>query len=199
MAVEASVRAEQPLLEHRWWLRQRTEPLHALVEQRMGAHDPADPAGYRRFLSAQWRAVATCEKALMRISGALSAGTADRQRRTVSLRHDMSALAIRLSAAGPEEPPPLSAFAGLGLLYVLEGSRLGARVLARRLQTNPCSLCRSANRFLSHGGEQQPWRSFLPRLNATATTEQQRQEMFDGATFAFAAFLQAAVIEEAQA
>src|SRR5262249_5443972 len=52
----------------------------------------------------------------------------------------------------------------LGTMYVLEGSRLGARALARVVATSADPVVVAATAYLRHGAGLQLWPSFLPVL-----------------------------------
>lgn len=56
----------------------------------------------------------------------------------------------------------------LGTMYVLEGSRLGARFLLARVQQSPDPTVASTSAYLSHGAGLQLWRSFLGLLEQHA-------------------------------
>jgi heme oxygenase (biliverdin-IX-beta and delta-forming) len=73
-----------------------------------------------------------------------------------------------------------------GTLYVLEGSRLGGKLLLRQLQLSARSL---PSRFLSHGQSQPLWQTFIAKLEASDAARENAGAVIDGATSAFAMFL----------
>lgn len=79
---------------------------------------------------------------------------------------------------------PSRAFA-VGLLYVLEGSRLGARFLARRVRRARSDL---PINYLTHGDEADLWRSFLVWLEAQPKVGLQTDEAVAGARYGFQCF-----------
>ena len=103
-----------------------------------------------------------------------------------------------LAALGLQPPPPLllGLHGGpawvLGLLYVLEGSRLGAQVLRQRVLAGPDARCRAATAYLSHGMGQALWPSFLTQLEASPYAKGNTSSVTEGAHDAFAAFERAA-------
>lgn len=81
-------------------------------------------------------------------------------------------------------PTPSPAF-GAGLLYVLEGSRLGARVLARRVRRAGSDLPLA---YLAHGEDEDLWRSFLTWLEARPKVGLRTDEAEAGARYGFRCF-----------
>lgn len=140
-------------------LRAATRDDHARVDALFSALPLGEPAGYRRFLRAQARAHLPVERAL---SAAGAAGVvADWRSR---LRGP--ALLGDLSDLGEAVPPPLSApvFASaaalLGGIYVLEGSRLGGKLIARAA---PAGM---PTRFVAAPTRSGSWRGLLATLDA---------------------------------
>jgi heme oxygenase len=77
-------------------------------------------------------------------------------------------------------------------MYVLEGSRLGARYLLRTIAASADPLIAEARGYLRHGTGQPLWRSFLARLEREPMTEDDAAEAIAGARQAFAMFAEAA-------
>jgi heme oxygenase len=75
------------------------------------------------------------------------------------------------------------------MLYVLEGSRLGGRLLLRRTLANPDPQVRSATRYLGHGGGRDLWRPFLEQLEASTAVAAAPDTAIAGAREAFALFI----------
>ena len=104
------------------------------------------------------------------------------------LKTDLSFLGSRL----PTPPPIVEDFSAAmlhGVLYVLEGSRLGGRVLSLRVGAG---LPKAYLRAVHGKGE---WRSFLTAFDAAADIESSSwlAGAVTGAKFAFDHFLRAAV------
>ncbi|USQ96108.1 biliverdin-producing heme oxygenase [Caulobacter sp. RL271] len=118
-------------------------------------------SGYGAFLSASAAALTPLELALERAGVAEWLPDWAQRARRVDLARDLAVM--RLDA------PPLAAawvpdrdFAA-GLLYVLEGSRLGARFLARQVRAADAALPLA---YLTHGEDHDLWRSFVVWLEA---------------------------------
>jgi heme oxygenase (biliverdin-IX-beta and delta-forming) len=140
-------------------------------------------SGYGRFLSASAAALIPLELALERAGvEAWLIDWPERSRRA-ALARDLAALGLPpLSTAA--ESTPSRAF-GVGLLYVLEGSRLGARFLARRVRRGGADLPIA---YLSHGDDADLWRSFLVWLEAQPKVGLQTDEAVAGARYGFQCF-----------
>jgi len=163
-------------------LRAATAESHEALDAQVAAWKIETPLGYGAFLSASAMAIAPLELALER------AGVTDwlpdwpkRVRRT-ALARDLAALGL--------EAPPFAAAAvpspdfGAGLLYTLEGSRLGARFLARQVRAAGHGLPLA---YLTQGEGDDLWRTFLAWLeepNVGTRTD----EVEAGARYGFQCF-----------
>ena len=96
------------------------------------------------------------------------------------------------------EPPKLRGPEGFGnafqfgMIYVLEGSRLGARLLLREAKTTLSPVAQSATRYLSHGQDLPLWPTFLQRLEGSPDVSRQPGQAAAGARAVFQLFLTAA-------
>ena len=136
------------------FLRSRTAAAHERVDAAFGSHDLASPDTYRRFLAAHARALPDAEAMAAAVWPAL-------RRRTPLLAADLAAigLPIDLPAMTAHEAGP----AQWGALYVVEGSRLGGGLLARRVAEGmPCA-------YLSAVHEPGEWRTIRSAIDAAAT------------------------------
>lgn len=171
-------------------LKAATADLHAQVDACFGRMLDGSEAGYRRFLLASLGAIEPLEAAL----GDAGVGTLlpdwPERARSSALRMDLAELGVAAPPSGPA-----AALAGaaqrFGALYVLEGSRLGAKLLARQVLASPSAAVRSATRYLRHGDGRPLWASFLERLESSPAVRRAPAEAVAGATAAFARFLQA--------
>jgi len=163
-------------------LRAATAESHAALDSQVAAWKIETPLGYGAFLSASALAMAPLELALER------AGVAD-WLPDWALRVRRTALARDLAALGLEAPPfsvahvPSPDF-GAGLLYTLEGSRLGARFLARQVRAAGHGLPLN---YLTQGEGDDLWRTFLAWLekpNVGTRTD----EVEAGARYGFQCF-----------
>lgn len=164
-------------------LRAATSKDHEALDALASAFDFETASGYSGFLSASAAALFPLELALER------AGVEDWLRdwplrtRRAALARDLAALGASVPVAKPEATP--SRAFGAGLLYVLEGSRLGARVLARRVREAEPDLPVA---YLTHGDDAHPWRSFLTWLEAQPKVGLRTDEAIAGARYGFRCF-----------
>lgn len=159
-------------------LRSETAPAHEQVDAAFSGFDLADRASYPDFLTAHGRALPAAE---LRLGDATEGGALPPWRpRTPLLADDLAAL-------GRPLPPPLDfappgGEAGRwGVLYVMEGSRLGGAMLSRRVDPALPSAYLAAAHL---PGE---WRALLAALDARAAGEGEAwfQDMRAGATACF--------------
>ena len=112
-------------------VRARTQDAHAAVDAAFGGYRLDDEHSYVRFLQAHARALPAAERAL-----AGEPGLPAWRPRTALLIADLAAMGGTapqpLSMPLPKDVHPGAAYAW-GLLYVLEGSRLGGKLLAGRV------------------------------------------------------------------
>lgn len=163
-------------------LRGRTSAAHEGIDAAFARFDLGDARSYGQFLEAHGRVLPTLE-ALLATSEALPAW----RPRLALLAEDLAAL----GAEGPREPqnlPAMGAPALHGVLYVLEGSRLGGKLLARGVGEGLPSA------FLSAGHEKGEWRNLLEQLDAAAAANGAAwlDEAVAGAQFAFRLYGKAA-------
>lgn len=153
------------MAELRARLRQATAPLHEQVDTAFSGFAFEHPGDYRQFLRAHCRVLSAAEIAL---ENAGIAELLDDWPRRVR-RHVLLADLAELGSSPPValEVPELSDIACCwGVAYVLEGSRLGGRVLARQIrETNPTAPVR----YLEHGDVARLWPTFLARLEHAAS------------------------------
>lgn len=120
-------------LKSRFTLKAATDDVHRELDDRLSRLDLGRREDYRQFLRVQARAVPPIEAALAAGGlGDLIEGW-EGARRTTALKSDLAALGEPMPS--PCEPPPVSSVAALlGTAYVLEGSRLGGRVLRKQVR-----------------------------------------------------------------
>ncbi|GGP26072.1 biliverdin-producing heme oxygenase [Silvimonas amylolytica] len=170
-------------------LRDATQPLHARLDQLLAAHAFDSSASYSHFLKAQAAALIPLELALE------AAGIEDElpdwpvRRRREALLGDLYTLDAALPALMPQ-PALAPDQSRWGALYVLEGSRLGAAVLLRRLQTVADGRMQTASRYLSHGAGSSLWPDFVRQLESLSPV--QTNDVVAGAQHAFRVFIAAA-------
>ena len=165
-------------------LRVATAEAHERLDACSRELNLADRQTYGRFLMAQSGPVLALETALEHFGVARLLADWPSRRRTAALRHDLEYLGLcSESCASVRLRSVAQAF---GTLYVLEGSRLGARVLLRQILAAAPSL-EPATRFLSHGSDPRLWTTFLQTLEANVAISD-LVEAAQGARNAFALF-----------
>jgi heme oxygenase (biliverdin-IX-beta and delta-forming) len=169
-------------------LRASTAGLHAAVDARFAPMLDAGEAGYRSFLLASAAAVFPLEQALLAAGvGALLPDWRQRTR-AAALRGDLADLGIT-DVAAATAPPLAGAARMFGALYVLEGSRLGAKMLVGDLLAGGSARVRAATRYLRHGEGHRLWQSFLAHLECSQEVRACPGEAIAGARTAFALFI----------
>lgn len=177
-------------LNRRNSLRGATDHLHRDLDRIAEGFNLGDAAHYRRFLQANAATLIAVEQ-LLETAGVeqLIPDWAQRSRRAAiladlhSLQSDVQPLALRRTAPTPSEV--------FGILYVLEGSRLGARVQLDQVLASDDESVRNASSYLRHGlpGEGSGlWRSFLEQLESHEAADDQTQTV-SGAVYAFTMFI----------
>ncbi len=181
-------------------LREATRPLHERVEAAFARFDLTRPDGYAAFLAAQARAFLGLEAILD--TGELARHLPDwpSRRRSAALIADLAEFGI-----APPDALPAPALEGLpaqfGAAYVLEGSRLGGRILLRMVEEHGDDVSRRATRFLSpersveseHAANGAPsWPRFRDMMDAIIVSDDDRAATLRGATAAFGIFEAAA-------
>jgi heme oxygenase (biliverdin-IX-beta and delta-forming) len=164
-------------------LRAATMGLHAVVDARFAPMLDAGEAGYRSFLLATAAAVFPLEQALLAAGVESLLPDWTRRTRAAALRADLTDVVLATA-------PPLAGAARMfGALYVLEGSRLGARLLVPDLLAGGSARIRVATRYLGHGEGHRLWQSFLAHLESSRPVRECPDEAIAGARMAFALFI----------
>lgn len=172
------------------FLRRATERWHLRVEAAFAPFDLVTLPGLAGFLRAQAEAVDSIEAALDQADIASLLPDWPARRRAAAVKRDLETI-------GGGEPfiplprPSLGTTAHqLGAVYVLEGSRLGGKLLARRVATSADPRVLGATNFLRHEAGAGAWRHFLGVLEAA---EPGRENLLEGAIEAFSMFEAAAL------
>lgn len=162
-------------------LRLATRADHDAVDAAFGALDLADAADHARFLLAHARALTPVERHL-----STRPDLPPWRSRSASLRADLAALGLAPPPPLPFAPPPHAA-AGWGMLYVLEGSRLGNAVLLRAVPPG------MPNSFMQARHEPGEWRRLLAAIDARGVAEGPawREAAIAGARTCFALYARA--------
>lgn len=171
-------------------LRRATAPLHEQVDARFSRYGLHTRASYGAFLQAHARALFGLEAALEAAAiDTLLPDWAERRRRHL-LRQDLTALALPIPLALPLSTR-LDPDACWGLAYVLEGSRLGARLLLKRVSATPWPGQQTALNYLQQAGGNALWPRFLSHLEQ-AEARLDPAAVTRGAQLGFAQFIAAA-------
>lgn len=168
-------------------LRDATAAAHRELDAQLSSFDLTVLAGYLRFLQASAGALLPLEAALV------EAGVADlfpdwpERARSAAIAADLGRLGS--AARSSVSVPPLTPSGIFGTMYVLEGSRLGAKFLLRELADATDPRITQAISYLGHGAGKRLWQSFLSKLESEECDE---AEAIAAARIAFAAFERAA-------
>jgi len=170
-------------------LRAATAEAHAALDRHMQAYDLTSRAGYRRFLAASAAALLPLEQALERSGVRELVADWEQRARSRALLADLahfgdSARPLTLDGVFDRERM-------LGTLYVLEGSRLGARLLVKLAMRSADPEVRAATAYLRHGEGRGLWPSFLSLLERESALADEAATIA-GADAAFALFAEAA-------
>ena len=172
-------------------LRDATAAEHACLDAQLGALDLCKAAGYRRFLEINAAALLPLEQALVRAGVRRVLPDWDDRARTRAILTDLSRLGGRPRPLDVPELP--DRFAVLGILYVLEGSRLGAASLLRKVCQCSDPDVSGNTAFLSHGAGRPLWPSFLAILESHAGELADEEDIVEPVRRAFSLFTRAAL------
>ncbi|MBR0993581.1 biliverdin-producing heme oxygenase [Bradyrhizobium japonicum] len=182
MDVSTQVGRSLPGLRER--LRDATSAAHRELDAQMSSFDLTVFSGYRRFLQASAGALLPLEAALV------EAGVArifpDWPERTRSQAIAMDLEWLDRDAQSTVSVAPMTPSGVLGTMYVLEGSRLGAKFLLKTVADSADPRVAGATAYLSHGTGKRLWQSFLSRLQGEESCDE--DEVIEAAQAAFAAF-----------
>jgi heme oxygenase len=165
-------------------LRTETRKEHALIDELYGQHDLTCREGLAFFLRSQALALSWCQDAL-------PCAMADRAR---CLNAMICAVADDLAAL--DEPaqtnwtsaPARFELEPLGLLYVVAGSRLGARLLVRNVERSDDATVRAATRFLTCPEGDRLWRDVLEELKLWSGSQEEEERIIAAARAGFGWF-----------
>ncbi len=115
-------------------VRDATRAAHAQLEERLDIFARlAVPARKTRLVARFYAFHVGAERAVSPVLAALPGLDYCGRRRTALLRDDLAAIGVEPRDIAVWAPPPASSVAeALGLLYVLEGSTLGGKIIRRR-------------------------------------------------------------------
>jgi heme oxygenase (biliverdin-IX-beta and delta-forming) len=167
-------------------LRDACGAIHSRLDARLSRVNFSDRAEYADMLARMSGPLSATEGALSAgIAPALFGNWAGRLR-AHALRADLAALgaSFRQRFAAPIE----SEAEAFGALYVLEGSRLGGRVLARMADESGDEVVQGATRYFRHGERAGHWRSFLDAMERSSAVRREPERAKHAAIATFEAF-----------
>jgi len=169
------------------FLRVATANLHTNLDRKIAPLLTGDERAYRHFLQRTALVLLPLEQALQvaNVAGLLTDWP--QRRRSDALISDLHSLQMNVPQAqtlvisGDEAQI-------LGMLYVLEGSRLGAEHLLKIVSKSDSPTIRSATSYLAHGAGESLWQSFLMHLERSHHAQTHRDITLAGATLVFTMF-----------
>ena len=184
--VSTQVNRSLPGLRDR--LRDATAAAHRELDAQLSSFDLTVMAGYRRFLRASAGALLPLEAALVEAGVARMFPDWPERSRSAAIAADLGRLGS--AAQSTVSVLPLTFGGMLGTMYVLEGSRLGAKFLLKEVADAADPRIAEATGYLSHGAGKRLWQSFLSRLQIEEVSDE--DEVIEAARTAFVAFERAA-------
>lgn len=179
-------------------LKERTRPLHAMVEREVNIFRRiATLEDYTRLLARLYGFYLPLDALLADAPGLSSLGIDFVQRRKAPLlRADLAALGwsgdqVRRLPLCAELPALNTLSRALGTLYVVEGATLGGQIIGRQLSQNLDVTAQRGGRFFASYGENVPtmWASFGVSVVAHANTADIESAIVQSARDTFSAFI----------
>ncbi|WP_215745691.1 biliverdin-producing heme oxygenase [Gluconobacter sp. P1C6_b] len=168
-------------------LRRVSRKAHEAVDEAFSRFDLADPQSYGAFLTAHARVLVGAEVYLSRHASSVPVW----RPRAELLKDDLCQMGLAVPAVQAECLPESDGTA-MGVLYVLEGSRLGGRVLSGRVGEG---LPRA---YLSAFHQKGEWPAFLEQLGQYLDESDgaRRQAVTEGAVATFGRFRKSAELQD---
>lgn len=175
-------------------LRARLEARHARLDQTIGSLCFRDGIDLRHVLAIHYEALGSIVPGLERAGAALLFPGWDGRSRLCALKHAMALLQADLPPQCVERDLSLPSEQEVwGALYAVEGSRLGNRVILRRVVAVGSDLERQATRFFADVPQDgATWPRLLERLEALDYRGEDFEAAALGATKVFDVYLSAA-------
>lgn len=193
MARAGRAGAEPPALRAR--LRAATAPLHDRLDREVAVACLGDPPDAARLLTMHHAALCALVPALEQAGAARLLPGWEGRSRLAALEADLAELGVTVPLLRLAEPRLPADPATWGALYALEGSRLGNRVVLRRLQEGRGLPGGRAARFLSHRpAAAAEWPRVLERLESLGCGEAGFAAVAAGAEAVFLTYLAAVAV-----
>jgi heme oxygenase len=186
--VQKDMKRGPPSARHglRNYLRAATVDDHAGLDAQLGDLNWGSVQDYRYFLEASAGALLPIEAALIEANVMQIFPDWERRSRRSAILSDLERIGGRVSCLAAQ---PCLGFEGvLGTMYVLEGSRLGAKVLLTRIAEASDPTILRATAYLSHGSGQKLWQTFIDGLEQQAARIERGAEAAVAARQAFRLF-----------
>lgn len=176
-------------------LREQTQPIHKALEaiplSMALLSDTLSLSQYTHYLQAMYPVIRDVEQQVFPIVKSLLPDLPQRMKQHL-LEQDLKGLNTEIpTGASPlqDDLPTLTIAQAMGLMYVIEGSTLGGRVILKSLDKNlGLSAENNAAYFSGYGaGTGLLWKAFLEHLTNYAVNENKQQEVIAGAEMGFAA------------
>jgi heme oxygenase len=187
-ALDVSTQLGHSLSGLRERLRDATSAAHRELDAQLSSFDLTVFSGYLRFLQASAGALLPLEAALVEAGVAQIFPDWPERARSHAIAVDLERLGREAHATVSVSPMTPSGV--LGAMYVLEGSRLGAKFLLKTVADSADPRIGEATGYLSHGAGKRLWQSFLSKLQSEDACDE--DEAIEAACAAFAAFERAA-------
>lgn len=163
-------------------LRANTAAAHEEVDAMFASYDLSSRDDYGRFLCAHAEALAPVEAWLDAHDAQRIVVDWPARRRLPALADDLAQLGLALPPGGAAVTLTPSAGALAGALYVIEGSRLGGKLLARSVAAG------LPTRYLQPGAGAPSWRALLAAVEPVLASRSARDEALAAALAVFARF-----------
>jgi heme oxygenase len=163
-----------------------TRSSHRRLDLALSWLDISRPRYYAGFLRGQAEGLFPLEAALEEQGVEEIVRNWPQRARTAALEHDLAAMDVSI------DPLPMPHFRNaaemLGAVYVLEASRMGARVMLARLAQQPESNSIGATSYLRHGFGKRLWPFFLTILENHPAAQANTAGVVQGAEIAYGMF-----------
>jgi heme oxygenase len=167
-------------------LRGATDHLHRDLDRIAEAFNFGEVAHYRRFLQASAATLIAVEQLLENAGVAQLLTDWPHRTRSEAILADLHSLGSQAQPLALRRTAPTAAEV-FGIVYMLEGSRLGAQVLLERVLASDNESVRNASAYL-RASEPALWASFLQQLETHEAADDQTQTV-SGAVYAFTMFI----------